>query len=296
MLCATVNERMGRTMELLIVTGMSGAGKSTAANVLEDIGYYCVDNMLPKMLPVFVDICKKSEGQLSKIAIITDVRVGEEFNDMDKVLDQLKSDGCDYKILFLNVSDEVAVRRYKETRRKHPLGYPSVLAAVEEERRMLKSVYARADYILDTSQTTVGQLKKQITDIFLGDTKKGLNIQVMSFGFKYGPASEADLVFDVRCLPNPFYVSELRPLTGLDAPIREYVMQYPQSQEFARRLLSLLDYAVPLYCDEGKSQLIISVGCTGGKHRSVTFAELVYNHFIEKGYRTSVNHRDIHKI
>ncbi|MGI6269497.1 MAG: RNase adapter RapZ [Candidatus Howiella sp.] len=283
-------------MELLLVTGMSGAGKSTAANALEDIGYYCVDNMLPKMLPVFADICKKSEGQLSKIAIITDIRVGEEFNDMDKILDQLKADGYDYKILFLNVSDEVAVRRYKETRRKHPLGYPSVLAAVEEERQILKSVYARADYILDTSQTTAGQLKKQITDIFLGDTKKGLSIQVMSFGFKYGPALEADLVFDVRCLPNPYYVSELRPLTGLDDPIREYVMQYPQSRTFAKRLLDLLDYAVPLYCDEGKSQLIIAMGCTGGKHRSVTFAELVYKHFIEKGYRTSVNHRDINKI
>lgn len=283
-------------MEFLIVTGMSGAGKSTVANALEDIGYYCVDNMLPRMLPVFADLCRKSEPKLSKIAVITDVRVGEEFNDMDKILDQLQEEEFDYKILFLDVSDEVAIRRYKETRRKHPLGYGSVASAVAEERKLLKSLYMRADYILDTSQTTAGQLKNRITGIFLGDQKKGLNIQVLSFGFKYGPASEADLVFDVRCLPNPYYVSDLRPLTGLDEPIREYVMKWPQSQEFEKRLFDLLDYIIPLYCDEGKSQLTIAMGCTGGKHRSVTFAELVYKHFIEKGYHAIVNHRDINKI
>lgn len=283
-------------MEMLIVTGMSGAGKSTAANALEDIGYYCVDNMFPKMLPAFADLCKKSEGQLSRIAIITDVRVGEEFSDMDKILDQLTDEGFDYKILFLDVSDEVAIRRYKETRRKHPLGYSSVADAVAEERKLLKCVYMRADYILDTSLTSAVQLKKRISDIFLGGANKGLNIQVTSFGFKYGPASEADLVFDVRCLPNPFYITELRPMTGLDAPIREYVMKWPQSKELAKRLLELIDYAIPLYCDEGKSQLVIAMGCTGGKHRSVTFAELIYNHLIDNGYCASVNHRDINKI
>lgn len=283
-------------MDFLIVTGMSGAGKSTAANALEDIGYYCVDNMLPSMLPAFADICQKSEGKLSQIAIITDLRAGQEFSDLDPVLDQMSRDGFEYKILFLDVSDEVAIRRYKETRRKHPLGSGSVADAVAKERELLKSVYSRADYILDTSQTSASQLKKRISDIFLGDVKHGLSIQVTSFGFKYGPASEADLVFDVRCLPNPYYINELRPLTGLDQPIREWVMQWPQTQGFAERLLSLIDYAIPLYCDEGKSQLIISMGCTGGKHRSVTLAELIYKHLCEKGYRVSVNHRDINKI
>lgn len=283
-------------MDFLIVTGMSGAGKSTAANALEDIGYYCVDNMLPSMLPAFADICKKSEGKLSRIAIITDVRVGQEFSDLDSVLDQMSRDGFEYKILFLDVSDEVAIRRYKETRRKHPLGYSSTASAVAAERDLLKSVYSRADYILDTSHTSTAQLKKRLADIFLGDAKQGLNIQVTSFGFKYGPASEADLVFDVRCLPNPYYINELRPLTGLDQPIKDYVMQWEQTKGFVERLVGLIDYAIPLYCDEGKSQLIIAVGCTGGKHRSVTIAELVYKHLSDKGYRVSVNHRDINKV
>lgn len=283
-------------MDFLIVTGMSGAGKSTAANALEDIGYYCVDNMLPSMIPAFADIAQKSEGKLSRIAIITDVRVGHEFSALDSVLDQMSRDGIQYKILFLDVSDEVAVRRYKETRRKHPLGYASVAGAVAEERKLMKSVYSRADYILDTSHTSASQLKKSITDIFLGDSKNGLNILVTSFGFKYGPAADADLVFDVRCLPNPYYINELRPQTGLDQPIKDYVMKWDQTKGFVERLLSLIDYAIPLYCDEGKSQLVIAMGCTGGKHRSVTIAELIYKHLSEAGYRVSVNHRDINKV
>ena len=283
-------------MDFLIVTGMSGAGKSITANALEDIGYYCVDNMLPKMLPAFADICKKGEGKLSKVAIIVDIRVGEEFNDLDEVLTQLKDNDIDYKILFLDVANEVAIRRYKETRRKHPLGAASVAEAVAQERKILRSVYQQADFIIDSTHTSASQLRKNVTDIFLSDSRMCMTIQVMSFGFKYGFASEADLVFDVRCLPNPFYESNLQKLTGLDEEVREYVMKWPQSRGLADKIVDLVNYTIPLYIDEGKSQLVIAVGCTGGKHRSVTFAQLIHKHLQKEGYHCTLTHRDITKI
>lgn len=286
-------------MEFIIVTGMSGAGKSQAAKALEDIGFYCVDNIPPSMLPAFAEFCWRGQSRkLSKVAVVTDVRGGELFQDINSVLDELAGNQMDFKILFLDATDDVLVRRYRETRHKHPLcdlKHISIINAVKQERELLRTVYARADYIIDTSQLSSAQLKQRISSLFLGDATQALTIQCMSFGFKYGGLPEANLVFDVRCLPNPFYLDALRPLTGLDAPVRDYVMKFPQTEGYVERLFSLIDYSVPLYCSEGKSQLLIGIGCTGGKHRSVTLTELLYQHLQEKGYRVSVSHRDIGK-
>lgn len=285
-------------MEYIFVTGMSGAGKSNAANALEDLGFYCVDNIPPMLIPSFVDLAKKGQLNISKIAIVTDSRGGEAFTNINKVFDLLEKSGINIKIVFLDASDTELVRRYSETRRKHPLcdAYDlSIAEAVEKEREMLLNVRARANYVIDTTNLKTGQLKKQLAGLFLGEGDSSLKISCMSFGFKYGPATESNLVFDVRCLPNPYYIDELRGLTGLDKQVSEYVMQFEASKEYAKRMLDLVEYSVPLYRDEGKSQLIIAVGCTGGKHRSVTMAELIYKRLSELGYNVSVNHRDIEK-
>lgn len=285
-------------MELLIVTGMSGAGKSQAANALEDMGYYCVDNIPPTIIPAFVELSSVKGKTLNKIAIVTDIRGGELFADITKVLSELKERKIDYKILFLDASNEVLVKRYKENRRKHPLssndGF-SILHGVEKEREILKVIRQSADYIIDTTYTSVQQLKNSISSMFLGSINNILKINCKSFGFKYGNDSEADVVFDVRCLPNPFYVEELRPKTGLDKEIRDYVMDSPESKSFFEKLTDFLDVAVPLYAKEGKSQLVIAFGCTGGKHRSVTFAELVGQYLKEKKFDCIITHRDINK-
>ena len=283
-------------MELLIVTGMSGAGKSQAVNVLEDIGYYCVDNIPPQLIPSFVDMMSGNQ-EIEKAVVAIDVRVGKYINDIDPVLNKLSNMGVNYKILFLDCNDDVLVRRYKETRRSHPLidDGLSLIQAVKKERQLLEQVRQVADYIFDTTQTSVKQMKEQLLDLFVGNSYDGMTIRCMSFGFKHGPATEADLIFDVRCLPNPYYVESLRPLTGLDDSIKKFVFSNETSQEFLNRIISFIDYAVPLYRSEGKSQLVIAVGCTGGKHRSVVFAEMIEKHLSDSNYKTSVIHRDITK-
>ncbi len=285
-------------MELLILTGMSGAGKSQAANALEDIGFYCVDNIPPAIIPSFVELSARSGDLLSKMAIVTDMRGGILFSEIDEVLTNLKKNHTEYKILFLDASDDVLIRRYKENRRKHPLADSenmSVSAAVHKEREMLKRIRFMSDYVVDTSHISIAQLKVQLSNIFCGSVSNVMKIQCKSFGFKYGSDTEADLVFDVRCLPNPFYVETLKEKTGLDKEVRDYVMASGDSKEYLSRLLSFIDCAVPLYAKEGKSQLIISVGCTGGKHRSVTFAQLIGEHLINQNYNCSITHRDIYK-
>lgn len=284
-------------MDLLVVTGLSGAGKSRAVDALEDIGYYCVDNLPPSLMTKFADLCTASGGHMGRIAIVTDSRGGSMFAGVMAGLDEL-SHNHSYKVMFLEASTEALIRRYKETRRKHPLiaeHAGSIEEAVESERELLKPIRARADYIIDTSLLSPAQLKERITKLFLGNSSSGLTIHCMSFGFKYGSAGEADLVFDVRCLPNPYYVEELKNHTGLESCVSDYVMQYPQSKEFSKKLLDLIDFLIPLYCNEGKSQLVIAIGCTGGKHRSVTLSEILYEHLKEKGYHVSVDHRDIRK-
>lgn len=285
-------------MEFIFLTGMSGAGKSNAANAMEDLGFYCIDNIPPMLIFSFVDLAKKGELNLEKIAIVTDIRSGEAFKNIENVFKKLSEDNVFYKIVFLDASDTELVRRYSETRRKHPLCDEynlTVKQAVIKEREMLHTVRAMANFVIDTTSLKTGQLKKQLSSLFLGEGVSALNISCVSFGFKYGPAADANLLFDVRCLPNPFYIDELKPLTGLDEEVSSYVMGFDASKEFLNRILKLIEYSLPLYRDEGKSQLVIAVGCTGGKHRSVTFAELIYKRLKELGYRVSVNHRDIEK-
>lgn len=285
-------------MKFVIITGLSGAGKSRAIDALEDIGFYCVDNMPPSLIPKFAELCYQSEGKISRIAIVTDIRGGDFFVDLFSELDYMKSKNVEYKILFLDASDSVLITRYKETRRRHPLTdmfNGSMEEAIKAERRLLMPARERADYVIDTSLLTAQQLKQKIMGIFSKDSSEGMLVDCTSFGFKYGIPAEADLVFDVRCLPNPFYLENLKYKTGLDQEVQDYVMQFGQSVKLLEKLSDLIDFLLPLYQEEGKSHLVIAVGCTGGKHRSVTFAERIYKHLSDKGLRTTVNHRDIMK-
>lgn len=285
-------------MELLIVTGMSGAGKSVAANALEDSGFYCIDNIPPALIKPVAELSLRGQSDLGKVAIVTDIRGGKMFSELIPTITSLRQSGCPLKILFLDASDDKLIRRYKETRRRHPMSAGSrisVSEAVKKEREMMKPLKNISDYIIDTTMTSTSTLKERITNLFLGDMTDGMTIQCMSFGFKYGCVSEADIVFDVRCLKNPFYVEDLRSHTGLEAPVKDFVMALPETKELSERLFSLIDYTVPLYCKEGKSQLVIAIGCTGGKHRSVVFAELIYEHLKANNYRVVVDHRDISK-
>lgn len=286
-------------MKLLIITGMSGAGKSQAAHALEDMGYYCVDNIPPLLIPAIVELSVRGENsELSRLAVVTDIRGGDMFGELSGVLDKLRRSGVYFKVLFLDAADDVLIHRYKENRRKHPLCEQNDLTlsvAVERERELLSQMRFEADYVVDTSRISNAQLKGQLSDLFFGNVNNGLKIQCKSFGFKYGSDSEADMVFDVRCLPNPFYVDELKAKTGIDREVRDYVMSFEESKEFEKKLFDFLDFAIPLYAKEGKSQLVISIGCTGGKHRSVLFTEAVYKHLVQLGYRASAIHRDIYK-
>lgn len=280
------------------MTGLSGAGKSRTVDALEDIGFFCVDNLPPKLISRFAEMSIQSQATLSKVAVVTDMRGGEMFNDFIAELDSLKSLALNCKVLFLDCNDTELMRRYKETRRKHPLvdqANMSIEVAVTTERKLLTLARERADYIIDTSSLSAIQLKERISNIFLDNLSNSMLISCTSFGFKYGAPSEADLVFDVRCLPNPFYVDDLKKKTGLDAEVREYVLSWPQAVELLERLKGLIDFLIPLYLSEGKSQLTIAMGCTGGKHRSVTFAEKLYTHLIESGKKAAVHHRDISK-
>ena len=285
-------------MELLIVTGLSGAGKSQVGNALEDMGFYCVDNVPPAVIPAFVDMSEQSKGNLGKIALVTDVRGGQLFEGITDVLEDLDAREIKYKILFLDASDEVIIRRYRENRRQHPLnkeGKLSVGEAVKEERKALEKIRNRADFIIDTSHTSLAQLKQKVTSLFCSDLSDSLKIQCKSFGFKYGSDRENDLIFDVRCLPNPFYDEALKEKTGLEKEVRDYVLSAEESREFLKKIIDFLEFSIPLYIKEGKSQLTVAFGCTGGKHRSVTFAELVGNALKEKEYNCSIVHRDILK-
>lgn len=285
-------------MELLIVTGMSGAGKSQAANALEDMGFYCVDNVPPAIIPSFVSLSQRSADKLNKIAIVTDVRGGDMFAEISGVLEDFKKSGVDYKVLFLDSSDDVLIRRYKENRRKHPLAdenIESLSGSVMKERKMLEKIRFMADYVIDTSYISIAQLKVKLSDIFFGSVSNVLKIQCKSFGFKYGADTEADLVIDVRCLPNPFYDEELKFKTGIDKEVQDFVLSTDEAKEFLNKLLGFIEFSVPLYAKEGKSQLIIAFGCTGGKHRSVTFAQIIGEFLKDKQYDCSIVHRDVLK-
>lgn len=284
-------------MQLVIVTGMSGAGKSRAIDTLEDTGFFCVDNMTPQLIPTFVKILSDSTEEREKVAFVADIRLGDSFSSLFNALEELRAMKINYKILFIDADNDVLVKRYKETRRKHPLqndAAPKELEAIiNDEREMLKKARNIADYVIDTSLMTNSLFKERIAELFLDNVSDSIKINVVSFGFKYGIPKDSDLVFDVRCLPNPFYIEELKNHTGLEAPVRDYIMKFDQSRGLVPKLLDLINYLLPLYRTEGKSQLNVSVGCTGGKHRSVLFAEIVCDDIKKKGYNASVYHRDI---
>lgn len=284
-------------MEFIIVTGVSGSGKSCVVKALEDIGFFCIDNMPPQLIPEFADICKEN-GSIEKVAIVTDIRGGELFLRLWDNVEMMRGMGLDIKVLFIYADHDVIKRRYKETRRKHPLDEAAdgdIGKAVDTEIELLGNIRENAEYIVDSSLLSIGQLKEQIAGLFLEKASDAMLVSCMSFGFKYGAPGEADLVFDVRCLPNPFYVPELKQKTGLDKEVRDYVMSFPQSVELRDRLFGLIDFLIPHYVAEGKSRLVIAYGCTGGKHRSVTFAELTAEHLKKKELKVRILHRDAGK-
>ena len=286
-------------MKRIIVTGMSGAGKSTALNVLEDEGYYCVDNMPISLMPKFAELADghNQDKGYNNIALGIDIRSGHSLAELDSVLDYMKEKKYEYTIVFLESSDEVLIKRYKETRRAHPLAKDGrVDKAIMLEREQLKFLKQRADVIIDTSQLLTREFKEELEKIVLGRKEfNNLMVTVLSFGFKYGIPSDADIVFDVRFLPNPYYVEELRPLTGNDKKIQDYVMKAPEAEEFLERVDGLIQFLLPNYVKEGKSSLVIAVGCTGGKHRSVTLANAIAKRLSKTPYGCKVEHRDIEK-
>lgn len=282
-------------MKFIIVTGMSGAGKSSVLKFLEDVGFFCVDNLPPFLILKFAQMYFEMSTQIKKVAIGIDIRGGKLFNDLFFNLEKI--DKANYKILFLDASDNVLVKRFKETRRVHPIAKAKserIIFGIKKEREILKKVKSRADYIIDTSFMKSNDLKEKINDIFVAQKKfDGLMINIISFGFKYGIPEDSDLVFDVRFLPNPFYIKELKDLTGNDLDVKNYVLKFDLSHKFLDKVLDLINFLIPNYIHEGKNQLVISVGCTGGKHRSVTIANEIYKKLLDSGRNVFINHRDI---
>ncbi|MBE0466616.1 MAG: RNase adapter RapZ [Candidatus Desulforudis sp.] len=280
---------------LLIVTGMSGAGKTQAVRCLEDLGFFCVDNLPPKLIPKFAELCAQTTGRIERIALVVDIRGGEFFNKVLDVLDDLEKQGVRYEILYLEASNETLVRRFKESRRPHPLKPAGeIVEGIEDERQALREMRGLAHKIIDTSNFSVAQLKQEITNLYGGNgDQERLAITNVSFGYKYGIPLDADLVIDVRFLPNPHYVPELQPLTGLDEPVKKYVFDSPTTHEFLSRLESLFDFLIPQYIREGKTTLTLAIGCTGGKHRSVALADWLGERLREHKHRIAVRHRDL---
>ena len=284
-------------MKMVIVTGMSGAGKSTALNVLEDEGYYCVDNMPISLVLKFAELAAGQDTGYSDIALGIDIRSGHALTEFDDILDELSARHYQYKILYLDSSDEVLVKRYKETRRMHPLAKDDrVDKGIAREREQLDFLKKRADYIIDTSQLLTREFKQELEKIFIeGSNYNNLFVTVLSFGFKYGIPVDADLVFDVRFLPNPYYVSELKQMTGNDKAIQDYVMGFKAARDFLAKIDDLIKFLLPNYVQEGKNSLVIAIGCTGGKHRSVTLANAIADSLKRTEYGCKVEHRDIDK-
>ena len=285
-------------MRFVIVTGMSGAGRSTALRALEDAGYFCVDNLPISLIEKFSELIYPGNTEVTKVALGIDIRSGKAFNELAATLEELTVAGVNYEILFLDSSDEVLVKRYKETRRTHPLAQNGRVAdGIQEERKRLEFLKKQADYIIDTSSLLTRELKQELDKIFVQNQDyKNLFITILSFGFKYGIPADSDLVFDVRFLPNPYYVEGLRAKTGNDKEIQDYVFQYEEAHTFLDKLEDMLNFLIPNYIAEGKNQLVISIGCTGGKHRSVTLANALYERLSgQKGYGLKIEHRDIGK-
>ena len=285
-------------MRFVIVTGMSGGGKRTALKMLEDAGFYCVDNLPVPLIGKFVELIATPNGEIQKVALGLDVRADQNFDDAQKSLDKLRETGYIFEILFMDASDETLVKRYKESRRMHPLSSPGdnrIEDGIHKERQILQNIKDKSDYIIDTSKLLTRNLKEELDRIFVNNEEyNSLMISVVSFGFKNGIPADADLVFDVRFLPNPFYIEELKHLIGNDKPVQDYVMQFDEAEVFLTKLIDMLEFLLPGYVNEGKYQLVIAIGCTGGQHRSVTLANELYKRMKNKGnYGLNLSHRDI---
>jgi len=285
-------------MDFLIITGLSGAGKSRAADVLEDLDYYCVDNLPVALMPKFAELCIATGGRYEKVALVTDVRAKNGFDELLKTLDQLKDMNCACRILYMDADVPTIVKRYKETRRPHPLAKRggSIEEAVYREIDLLAPIRERADFIVNSSTLTLGQLQSRLFELIApAGAKRQLEVTVEAFGFKHGIPLDADLVFDVRFLPNPYYLEELRPLTGLDRPVAQYVFDSNDARSFMAKVEDLLDFLLPLYVEEGKLSLLVAVGCTGGRHRSVAIAAALTDYLKAKGISAENVNRDIKK-
>lgn len=285
-------------MKFIIITGMSGAGKGTAIKILEDMGYYCVDNLPIPLVEKFAELAAASKDELEKVAVSIDIRNSNALSELGDVLERIRTRGIVFEILFLEAEDSVLIKRYKETRRNHPLsGTERIDKGIILEREKLEFIKRQADYIIDTSRLLTRELKIELEKIFVQNQDyQNLFITILSFGFKYGIPTDSDLVFDVRFLPNPYYVEALRPKTGNDIEIQDFVMQYKEAHEFLDRLEGMVSFLIPNYITEGKNQLVISIGCTGGKHRSVTLANELYSRMKGRsGYGIKIEHRDIGK-
>jgi len=282
-------------MRFVIVTGMSGGGKRTCMKMLEDVGYYCVDNLPIPLIDKFFELLVTPNSEITKVALGIDVRADQNFADAEKTLSDLKKAGFEYEIVFMDASEQTLIKRYKESRRMHPLAMEGCVEdGIKKEKEILKKIKKSANYVFDTSNLLVRDFKEEIDKIFVQNEEyNSLMIRVVSFGFKYGILADADLVFDVRFLPNPFYIDELKHKTGNDAPVHDYVMSFPEATEFLDKLTDMVEFLIPNYVKEGKHQLVIGIGCTGGKHRSVTLANELYGRLKNNGkYGLTINHRD----
>ena len=285
-------------MEFLIITGLSGAGKSRAADVLEDLDYYCVDNMPVALIPRFAELCMDAHGRYERVALVTDVRERDGFGQLPGILEDLAAMDCTVRILYMDADPRTLVRRYKESRRPHPLAGSgiSIEQAIRREQELLAPIKERADFVVNSAGLTLGMLQNRLFGLFAGDGKKReIEVTVMSFGYKHGIPLDADLVFDVRFLPNPFYVEELRPLCGLDRPVSDFVFSYPQTRVFMEKVEELIDFLLPYYMEEGKLGLTIAIGCTGGRHRSVAIAAELNKYLNVKGIGAVSVHRDMER-
>ncbi len=285
--------KKSEVLRILIITGLSGAGKTQTVNCLEDIGYYCVDNLPPALLTKFVELGVQSEGKIDQVALVIDARGGDFFHDLSRALGELEQENIQYEILFLEASDEVLVRRFKESRRKHPLsGRWRLLEAIQIEKTMLEELRGQANVVIDTSATTSRELREKLISLYAEEAINGFSINVVSFGYKMGIPLDSDLVIDVRFLPNPFYDPIMKTMTGMDQEVKDFVLDSAVTRAFNRRFMGLLKYLIPHYIKEGKTNLALSIGCTGGQHRSVVLAEYIAKQLMNMGYSVLVKHRD----
>ena len=283
-------------MQFTIVTGMSGSGKTRVIRYLEDMGYFCIDNMPPALIPKFAEMISSANGKFTNAALVIDTRVGDIAGELIDQISILKKNGFSVRMLFLNADDATLVKRYKETRRSHPINNPEgLLASIKQERKMLKKLLSYADYVIDTSGLSNNDLMNELREIYASKDGHSIKINVMAFGFKYGMPVDADLVYDVRCFPNPFYIEELKHKTGNDKEVQDYVMSFQSAQTFMEKLCDMMKFMVPLYDEEGKISLTVAIGCTGGKHRSVTMANILADYLLGLGYDVEKNFRDIDK-